>query len=233
MVGGRFLTPEAPLILDPDTFRANLLKYTTLAFSVLPRLHRPNILDAGCGTGVPTIHLAELSDGTIVAIDTDDVALTKLTEKLARKGLSSRVTAMKASMQHLPFDKYSFDVVWAEGSISHFGFEAALEVLGRYVKTDGFLILHDDAGDCLHKMSMIHSRGFVLLGFFLLSDAVWWHEYYKPLETSLAGADSVCPPHTIDGIKKELEQFKNDPKRFQSAFFVTKKTQPMLARASQ
>lgn len=221
------------MILDPDAVRANLLKYTTLAFSVLPRLHRPNILDAGCGTGVPTIHLAELSDGTIVAIDTDNAALAKLTEKLAHKELSSRVTVMKASMQHLPFDKDSFDVVWAEGSISHLGFETALEVLGQYVKTDGFLIVHDDADDYLHKMSVIHNKGFVLLGFFLLSDNVWWHEYYKPLETSLASTDSVCPPHTIDGIKKELEQFKIDPKRFQSAFFVTKKTQPMLTRASQ
>ena len=221
------------MILDPDAVRANLLKYTTLAFSVLPRLHRPNILDAGCGTGVPTIHLAELSDGTIVAIDTDNAALAKLTEKLTHKELSSRVTVMKASMQHLPFDKDSFDVVWAEGSISHLGFDAALELLGQYVKTDGFLIVHDDADDYLHKMSVIHNKGFVLLGFFLLSDDVWWHEYYKPLETSLAGTDSVCPPHTIDGLKKELEQFKNDPKRFQSAFFVTKKTQPLLTRASQ
>jgi SAM-dependent methyltransferase len=221
------------MILDPDTLRSNLLKYTTLAFSLLPKLHRPNILDAGCGTGVPTIHLAELSDGTIVAIDTDQAALAKLTEKLAHKGLSSRVNVLKASMQNLPFRKECFDVVWAEGSISHLGFHAALELLGQYVKTDGFVVLHDDAGDYLHKISMVQNKGFLLLGFFLLSDSVWWDEYYKPLGASLASADSACPPHTIDDIKKELERFGNDPKRFQSAFFVTKKTQPMLTRGSR
>lgn len=212
------------MILDPDTFRAHLLKYTTLAYSLLPKLDSPRILDAGCGTGVPTVHLAEISGGTIVAIDTDSAAIAKLAEKLTHKGLSNRVQLINAPMENLPFDKESFDIVWAEGSISHLGFEAALRLLGTYAKVGGFVVLHDEAGDYMHKISTVKATGYVLLGFFLLSHIVWWDEYYKHLDVSLASADSVCPPHALDAIEKELEDYSKDPRRFQSAFFVTKRT---------
>jgi SAM-dependent methyltransferase len=198
---------------------------------MLPKLDRPNILDAGSGTGVPTIHLAQLSGGTIMAIDTDRTALAKLTEKIVDKELMSRVRVMNVPMENLPFDQESFDIVWAEGSISHLGFKAALEILGKYVKTDGFLVLHDDADACFEKMSMVRDMGFLLLGFFLLSDTVWWDEFYHPLEEGLAGADSVCAPYSLENIKQELEQIRNEPERFRSAFFVAKKTPSVLSSA--
>ena len=62
-----------------------------------------------------------------------------------------------------------------------------------------------------------------LLGFFLLSDGAWWDEYYKPLESALAKADSVRPPHQLSVILKEVEQFRIEPHRFRSAFFIMRK----------
>jgi SAM-dependent methyltransferase len=211
------------VILDPDAFRSNVLKYTTLAFGVLPKLDRPTILDAGCGTGVPTIRLAELCDGIVVALDTDQISLGRLAEKLVQKGLSDRVMLVNCPIEKMPFDKETFDVVWAEGSISHLGFKAAEEILGQYLKSGGFLVLHDDANSYLEKLHTVESLGFSLLGFFLLSDRVWWDEYYKPLESALARADSVRPPHQLDAILKELEQFRIEPNRFRSAFFIMRK----------
>jgi SAM-dependent methyltransferase len=208
-----------------------LLKYTTLAYTLLPALDRPRILDAGCGTGVPTVHLAEISGGTIVAVDTDAAAIAKLAEKLTHKGLSTRVQLMNAPMESLPFDKESFDIVWAEGSISRLGFEAALRLLGTYAKEGGFVVFHDEVGDYLHKISTVQATGYVLLGFFLLSQSVWWDEYYKPLDANLASADSASPPHSLHAIKKELEEYTMNPSRFQSAFFVTQKTRSVYIGA--
>lgn len=49
--------------------RARLLKYTRKAFRMLPKLDKPRILDTGCGSGVPTIELARISNGFIVVHD--------------------------------------------------------------------------------------------------------------------------------------------------------------------
>lgn len=211
------------MILDPDIFRSNLLKYTTLAFGLLPKIDKPTILDAGCGTGVATIHLAELCDGTVVALDTDKVALGRLAEKLKQEGLSDRIALVDSPIENMPFDKGTFDVVWAEGSISQLGFKAAKEILARYLKSGGFLIVHDDANSYLEKLYTASSKGFSLLGFFLLPESVWWDEYYKPLESALANATSVRPPHQLSAILKELEEFRNEPNRFKSAFFIMRK----------
>jgi SAM-dependent methyltransferase len=211
------------VILDPDIFRNNLLKYTTLAFGLIPKIDKPTILDAGCGTGVPTVRLAELCDGRIVALDTDQIALDRLSEKLVQKGLSNRVKLLNCPIEKMPFDKGTFDVVWAEGSISHLGFKAAREILGMYLKSGGFLVLHDDANGYFEKIHSVQNAGLSLVAFFLLSDRVWWDEYYKHLELALRDADSVRPPHKLSVIQKELEQFRIEPNRFQSAFFVMRK----------
>ena len=47
--------------IEKDHIRENLNKYTRKAFRLLPKLKNPNIVDIGCGTGVPTIELAKIS----------------------------------------------------------------------------------------------------------------------------------------------------------------------------
>ena len=55
--------------IDRDRFRAQLLKYTRRAYHMLPKLEKPRILDVGCGSGIPTLELAKLSEGEIMGID--------------------------------------------------------------------------------------------------------------------------------------------------------------------
>ena len=52
-----------------DQIRESLLKYTRKAFGMLPQMDRPRILDIGCGSGIPTMELAKLSQGEITGID--------------------------------------------------------------------------------------------------------------------------------------------------------------------
>lgn len=212
------------MILDPDTVRSNLLTYTDTAFALLPRLDNPTILDAGCGTGVPTVRLAELSGGTVVALDTNPVALLRLAEKIRQKGLVGRVTLVNCAIEHMPFVKKVFDVIWAEGAIAHLGFAPATRLLGEYLKDGGFLVVHDDAADVLQKISTIHGAGFSLMGFFLLAENVWWEQYYRHLASAVEGAVTVRPPHDLGRIRTELEQFGREPERFQSAFFIMRKS---------
>ena len=65
-----------------EKLRANFLKYMNFAFKMLPSMDKPLILDPGCGTGIPTIELTKLSNGTIVAIDIDKELIEILNKKL-------------------------------------------------------------------------------------------------------------------------------------------------------
>lgn len=125
--------------IDLDRFRERLLKYTRKAFRLLPELDKPRILDVGCGSGVPTLELARLSEGEVVGIDIDQTLLDRLNRKIEREGLSNRVQTKKCSMFKMGFADESFDIIWAEGSLPVIGFERGLKEWRRLLKPGWFL----------------------------------------------------------------------------------------------
>jgi methylase of polypeptide subunit release factors len=52
-----------------DGSRMQLVKYLGQILNDPPEFYNPRILDIGCGSGVPTLWLAEKYTGTITAID--------------------------------------------------------------------------------------------------------------------------------------------------------------------
>ena len=100
-----------------DRVRERLTKLTVKAFQMLPRMDKPRILDVGCGSGVPTLKLAELSKGRVVALDIDQNAIERLQGKIKEAGLSGQVEAIGLSMLDMDFPKESFDIIWAEGGV--------------------------------------------------------------------------------------------------------------------
>jgi ubiquinone/menaquinone biosynthesis C-methylase UbiE len=214
--------------IDRDHFRRRLLKYTRRAFKLLPRLEKPRIVDIGCGSGVPTVELARLSDGEIIGIDTDESLLKELSRKIEEEGLSDRVKTEKCSMFEMDFADRSFDVIWAEGSISVIGFERGLREWRRLLRTNGFLVVHDDNRNMSYKLERISSCGYRLVKYFSLPKKAWWKEYYEPLEIRLkelrmrfknnADALEILKKH-----QKEVDLVKNNPEEYGSAFFVMQK----------
>jgi ubiquinone/menaquinone biosynthesis C-methylase UbiE len=127
-----------------DLVRARLCRFTRKAFQLLPRLDRPRILDVGCGSGVATIELAKLCDCQIVALDINEHDLNRLDAKIEKEGLSHRVSTLKCSMLDMKFPNDSFDIIWAEGSIYIIGFERGLREWARFLRTNGFFVVHDE-----------------------------------------------------------------------------------------
>ena len=103
--------------IEKDNIRENLNKYTRKAFGFLPKIKNPCILDVGCGSGVPTIELANISGGHVTGIDIDETALVLLNRKIQQMGLNDRVTVVKNSIHNMDFPECSFDIIWAEGSL--------------------------------------------------------------------------------------------------------------------
>lgn len=211
--------------LDLDEYRNYFLKYTEIAFMLLPYMDKPKILDVGCGTGVPTILLAELSGGEIDAFDIDERALAILDEKIKKKNLWDKIGTHILDMEKLPeglFDDKSFDIIWCEGALYTIKFKDALRDWKRYIKNRGYLVIHDDLGDYMDKISKIESGGYELWGFFKFLEDVWWSKYYSPIE-KLIQEGSLEDSEDLIRTKNEIEMFKKNPKRFRSGYFIMRK----------
>ena len=222
------MTTEVQDELQKDRFRATLLSYTRRAFRMLPALVHPAILDIGCGTGVPTLELARLSNGTVLGLDINQPALDDLQRKIEAANLSDRVKAVNGSLFELEFPDESFDIVWAEGSIAVIGFEQGLEAWRRLLKPGGFLVVHDEIGDVKTKLNRITKSGYELLGHFNVSTDEWWRAYYEPLEKRIAElreqySDNANVLAMLNNEYREVALFKRNPERCASVFFVMQK----------
>jgi ubiquinone/menaquinone biosynthesis C-methylase UbiE len=195
---------------------------------MLPELDKPRILDIGCGSGVPTMELARLGQGQVIGIDVDQRALDKLNRKIREAGFADRVQAMNCSILDMLFPDESFDIIWSEGSIFVVGFEMGIREWKRFLKPNGFMVIHDEKGNVEGKLEQISNCGYKLLGYFVLSQDTWRTEYFAPLEKLVAKslairADDLQVLEELNQARRELEMFNNNPERNNSVYFVIQK----------
>jgi cyclopropane fatty-acyl-phospholipid synthase-like methyltransferase len=206
-----------------DKCRKGLLKYLAKAFSLIPVSHNPEILDIGCGTGVPSIWLAKNLNATITAIDTDKNALDWLQKKILEENLGNRMTISNISFFDLESKDYCFDIILAEGFLNVVGFEQGFCGLSVMLRQGGHLVIHDEYKDHKKKCDFIDKNGCQLIDTIFLDETVWWNDYYKPLETEI---NSLKIRRTIDLFitdLKEIEFYKKDPSPFKSIYYLVKK----------
>ena len=214
--------------IDRDHFRERLLKYTRKAFQLIPELDKPRILDVGCGSGVPTIELAKLSKGEVVGLDIDQSLIDELNRKIERESLSNQVETRRCSLFEMDFPDESFDIIWAEGSISVIGLERGLKEWRRLLKPGGFLVIHAETKNMSNELKKILDLGYKLLDQFSLPEEAHWTEYYRPMEIRIKelrakyknnrGALQMLRKH-----QNEIDMVKRNPKEFSSAFYILQK----------
>jgi len=214
--------------IEKDLLREGLNKYTRKAFHMLPKLDKPRILDIGCGSGVPTMELARLSNGQIIGLDINQTLLDRLIRKIKEAGLLERVKAVKCSMFDMDFPDESFDIIWAEGSISEVGFKRGLQEWKWLLRPNGFIVVHDEKGNLTEKLKQISSCGYELLDYFILNEDTWWAEYFSPLEkliceTQTKRSDDPKVLEQLHNAQWEIDMFKKNPKLNSSAFLAMQK----------
>lgn len=215
-------------VLNIDDFRKVFLKNTRKAFQMLPMMNRPYILDLGCGTGVPTIELAELSDGSIIAMDINSKDLTILQKKIKKQGLDNRITVINRSLLNHGFLPSTFDIIWAEGVLHIVGFKKGFKACHNLLKKDGFLVINERIGGIQEYINNISSYGFTLYDYYELHDKVWWTEFYRPLEDKINKLTKMNDLNKelkkkITRYKKEIKMVKVNPSKFNAAFYLLQK----------
>jgi len=172
---------------------------TRRALSLLGDLpQRPRILDIGCGPGMQTLHLAQLTKGQIVAVDNHPPYLDQLSQRAAELGIAERIRVLNDDMFALDFDGAPFDLIWAEGSAYIMEFRNALQSWRRFLKQGGYLAVteiswlraaprdeltvfwereYPEIKNISQNGRVCRDSGYDLLSHFVLPESAWWDDY--------------------------------------------------------
>ncbi len=160
------------------------------------------IADIGCGTGAASLVLAQDLKASVCAVDLFPDFLSELENRARKSGVSERIETLAASMEALPFDENSLDVIWAEGAIYNIGFDQGVRTWRTFLKPDGILavseltwLTQDRPTDLTRhwereypevalpsqKIAQLETHGYEVLGYFPLPPECWRNEYYTPI----------------------------------------------------
>ncbi len=206
-----------------DNCRKGLLKHLSKAISTIPVVENPLILDAGCGSGVPTLALAENYNGTITAVDVDTPSINRLKEKVKEQNLADRITILNCSLFDLKPGETPFDIILAEGLLNVTGFEKGFLKIISLLKRKGYAIIHDEYRDHTKKTEFIAQNNCKLITSFRLNEDVWWNDYYNCLEKAIAAQKGKDWLELFKTERHEIESFKQDPSPFNSVYYVVEK----------
>jgi SAM-dependent methyltransferase len=209
----------------------------------------PAILDLGCGSGAQTFHLAELTAGSIVAVDRHAPSIERLRAMVTERGLSDRVRPMVGDMAHPGLPPESFDLTWSEGALYNLGIGNALRVCHGLLRPGGYLAFTDAVwrqenpppevkasfdldyptmGRVPDILAAIERGGFSLKGRFTLPDEAWWDDFYAPMERRIEelrvkyAADTEALA-VLDQLAQEPEMHRRHSDCYAYEFFVARR----------
>ncbi|MFT3847583.1 MAG: class I SAM-dependent methyltransferase [Propionivibrio sp.] len=209
----------------------------------------PAILDLGCGVGGQTLHLAELTSGSIVAIDSHAPSIQRLQTAIVERGLSQRVRTIVGDMAHPQQPPESLDLIWSEGALYNLGLRTALRVCHDLLRPGGYLAFTDaiwrkenpppvvkssfdfdypTMGWLDDDVAAIQDCGFDIVGHFTLPDEAWWDDFYTPMEARIAElrgkyANDVEASVILDRLAEESEIHRRHSDFYAYEFFVTRR----------
>lgn len=216
---------------------------TLRALTMLPLIpsHNDSILEIGCGKGLATQILAKHTEAFITATDTEESALTALSQSFADMAASLRLKTVNADMANLPFSEGEFNLIWAEASAYVMGVENALKTWKPLLKHSGYLVFSDlvltsetPSQTCLDYWSkeypdiqtaelrriQILNHGYKLLGDFQFEKSSW-DNYYLPLQKRVLELKFNKPDSkAIADIEREIDFYFNHCEQFGYQMFV-------------
>ncbi len=207
------------------------------------------IADLGCGTGGQTMTLASNAPGQITGLDLFPEFIDIFNRNARRLGLSERVRGITGSMDKLPFEKESLDLIWSEGSIYNIGFERGLNEWCDYLKPGGYVTaseaswftaqrpaeIHDfwmahytEIDTIPHKVAQLQDAGYIPVATFILPENCWTEHFFAPCLIAQEAflkkyAGNKTAEELIAGQRREAELYDKYKTFYGYVFYIGKK----------
>ena len=159
------------------------------------------IADLGCGTGGQTMILAQYIPGEITGLDLFPDFIRIFNRNAEQLSLQDRVKGITGSMDNLPFEKESLDLIWSEGAIYNIGFERGLNEWKQYLKTGGYIAAseaswftdkrpneitdfwmanYSEIDTIPNKVGQMQKAGYIPVATFIIPENCWTEHFYAP-----------------------------------------------------
>lgn len=207
------------------------------------------IADLGCGTGGQTMTLAQNTPGQITGIDLFPKFIDLFNRNAKRLGLSDRVKGIVGSMDNLPFEKESLDLIWSEGAIYNIGFERGLNEWREYLKPDAYIAVSEaswlttkrpseihnfwmahytEIDTIPNKIAQIQNAGYIPVCTFILPETCWTTHFFEPCgkiqeEFLRKHAGNNTVEELIAGQRHEKELYDKYKVFYGYVFYIAKK----------
>ena len=217
-----------------------------LSFLDLDPEKKIQIADIGCGTGAQTITLARNTNSKIMAIDIFPQFLDKLDKEAHKRHLN--IETVKGSMEDLPFEEESLDIMWSEGAIYFMGFEKGIKEWRKFLKPGGYVVASDitwftetrpqeindhwesevDIKTVAQKIGAIEKSGYSPIAYFKLPDYCWMEKFYKPLEDRIPAFlekhnNSKLAREIIKNERIEIDLYQKYKDYYGYGFYIARK----------
>ena len=207
------------------------------------------ILDIGCGTGAPTLQIAQRTAGAITAVDDYQPHLDELTRRARKAGLGDRIHTRCMDMAQLSEEDQRFDLIWAEGSLSLMGFAEGLAMCQRLLVPGGragvsdlcwlrpdppaecrafFDVVFPAMMDVESNLRLIRDAGLEVIEHFPLPETCWLDSLYAPLEERVkelrgCNRDDAERIQLLDSIQGQIDLYRRYPGSYGYEFFVMRR----------
>lgn len=222
---------------------------TAQALGLIPALPTgAQIADLGCGTCGQTIALARNTQGHITAIDLMSSFVETGRRRVAEAGLSDRITVREGSMDELPFERGSLDLIWAEGSIYNIGFERGLRLWLDFLKPGGYVAVTEAAWftpnphpeiwefwnvnypeiDTIPaQIGRMADAGYTLHAHFILPDQAWW-DFFGPMPVNtrnflMRNAGNPAAERFARYSQQEIDLYARHHAQYGYVFYIGRK----------
>lgn len=212
---------------------------------------RSRIADLGCGTGGQTMTLAQHAPGEITGLDLFPGFIDIFNRNAAQLGLQDRVKGVVGSMDDLPFEKESLDLIWSEGAIYNIGFERGLREWRDYLKPGGYLAVTeaswftDERPEEIHRfwadaypemetlpnqVAAVYRAGYLPVATFVLPESNWTEHYFagkaQAQEIFLARHAGDKAAEEFSAMQSyEVELYDKYREFYGYTFFIARKTE--------
>ncbi len=207
------------------------------------------IADIGCGTGAPTMTLAQHTTGQITGIDIFPTFIDLFNTNTKNLNLADRVKGVVGSMENLPFGEEKLDLIWSEGAIYNIGFAKGLEEWRRFLKPGGYIAVSEaswftderpeeidnfwteayaEIDTIANKVAQMQKAGYVPVATFILPEKCWIDNFYQPQITAQEiflqkHAGNKTAEEFIANERREAELYDKYKDYYGYAFYIGKK----------